>query len=266
MPLSEHVYCVTIAFKMIEWVEQQISIQLCVKLEHSSAETVQVIPKASAMGNWWLAASLWQHSHSRITSCAEFFGETSNQPGDSTPLQPRFGALWLLAFPKTQITFEKEKISEHWWDSGKYDRSADGNWENCVRSHGAYFDRDWGVIVLCTMFFVSASISVSIFHRTWLDTFWTDLVIPPEFSCPIDGHWHTYSSAVGEAHHQQPRTLPYAPFLSIPNPLKVITSLTSTTINYFYLFLNVIESYSMYPLAFGFFAEFRVVRLIHCDM
>ena len=41
----------------------------------------------------------------------EFFGETSNYPGDSVPLQPRFGALRLLAFPKTKTTFEREEIS-----------------------------------------------------------------------------------------------------------------------------------------------------------
>ena len=47
------------------------------------------------------------------------FCETSNHPDDSAPLQPRFGTLWLLAFPKTKITFEREEISDHWWDSGK---------------------------------------------------------------------------------------------------------------------------------------------------
>ena len=45
-----------------------------------------------------------------------------------------------------------------------------------MRSHGAYFEGDGGVIVLCTVFLVSVSINVSIFHFTWLDTFWTDLV------------------------------------------------------------------------------------------
>ena len=44
---------------------------------------------------------------------AEFYGKTSNHPGDSAPLQPRFGALWLLAFSKTKITFEREDISDH---------------------------------------------------------------------------------------------------------------------------------------------------------
>ena len=36
MPLSKHVYCVAVAFKMTEWVEQWICIKFCVKLEHSS--------------------------------------------------------------------------------------------------------------------------------------------------------------------------------------------------------------------------------------
>ena len=110
--------------------------------------------KTTARGNWWLAASA-QHACSCITSHAEYFGETSNHPGDSAPLQPRFGALKFLPFPKTKITFEREENSDCQWDSGKYDRAADGDWENCVRSQGAYFEGDWGIIVLCTMFLVS---------------------------------------------------------------------------------------------------------------
>ena len=65
-------------------------------------------------------------------SPAEFSGETSNHPVDSAALQPRFGALWLLAFPKTKITFEREEISDCQTDSGKYDWAADGNWERTV--------------------------------------------------------------------------------------------------------------------------------------
>ena len=45
----------------------------------------------------------------------------------ATHLQPIFGALWLVAFPKTKITFEREEISERWWDSGKYNGAADGD-------------------------------------------------------------------------------------------------------------------------------------------
>ena len=41
---------------------------------------------------------------------AEFFGEISNHPGESAPLQSKLGTLRLLAFPKMKITFEREKI------------------------------------------------------------------------------------------------------------------------------------------------------------
>ena len=37
------------------------------------------------------------------------------------------------------------------WNSEKYDRTADGDWENCVRR---LLLGDWGVTVLCTMFLV----------------------------------------------------------------------------------------------------------------
>ena len=61
----------------------------------------------------------------------------------------------VTVFPKTKITFEREEISDHWWDWGKYDGADDGGWENYVRSQGAFFEGAWGVIVLCTMFLVS---------------------------------------------------------------------------------------------------------------
>ena len=45
MLMSEHVYCVALTFKLTKHVEQQIYITFCVKLEHSSAETIQMIQK-----------------------------------------------------------------------------------------------------------------------------------------------------------------------------------------------------------------------------
>ena len=138
-----------------------------------------MILKAAAMGHWWLAASSQQHTCSCITSHAELFGETSNHPGDSAFLQSKFGTLWLLAFPKLKSPLKGKRFQDRWWDSEKYNGAADGNWENCVRSQGTYFEGDWGIIVLCTQFFlylVSSLINVPIFHITWLGTFWTDLV------------------------------------------------------------------------------------------
>ena len=176
--MREHMYRVAITFKMTEQVEQWICIKFFIKLEHYSAETIQMIQKAAAMGNWWLAASSQQSDCSCITSCAEFFGETSNHPGDSVPLQPRFGALQLPAFSKTKITFEREEISDCQWDSGKYngqpmvtDRTVWGpkvpTWKGTEASLSS---------IQCFLYLVSSSVNVSIFHSTCLDTFWADLV------------------------------------------------------------------------------------------
>ena len=165
MLLSEHVYCVAITVKMTEQVEHQICIRFCTKLEHSSAETIRMIQKAAAMGNWWLAASSRQCTRSWIWSYAVFFCKTSNYPGDSATLHPRFGALWLLSFPQTKITFEREEISCSRQDSGKYDRAADGNWENCVRSQVPPLKGTEASLsyVQCFLYLVSSSINVSIF-------------------------------------------------------------------------------------------------------
>ena len=66
--------------------------QFCMKLEHSSAETILMIQKAVAMGNWH-----WLLNHDNVpahASCLEqYFGETPNHAGDSAPLQPRFDVL-----------------------------------------------------------------------------------------------------------------------------------------------------------------------------
>ena len=44
--MSEHVYCVAVTFKMTEQVEQQICIKFCIKLDHSSIESIHVIQNA----------------------------------------------------------------------------------------------------------------------------------------------------------------------------------------------------------------------------
>ena len=137
-------------------VEQWICIKFYVRLERSSMETIWMIQKAAAMGNRWLIGSfITTVCLPCIKSHAEFFGKTWNQSGDSGLLQSRFDTLRRLAFPKTKITDERKEISNCQWDLGKYSGAADGDWENCVTSQGAYFEGDWGVIVLCTMFLVS---------------------------------------------------------------------------------------------------------------
>ena len=147
MPLSVHVYCVAIAIKMTEQVEQWICIRFCVKLEHPPWKLFGWLRRP----HLW-ATGDWQLHHDNVPTHASHLMQSSrvrysNHPGDSASLHPRFGALWLLAFPKTKITFEREEIQDHQWVSGIYEEAAGGNWENCVRSQGTYFEGGWGVII-----------------------------------------------------------------------------------------------------------------------
>ena len=53
-------------------------------------------------------------------------------------------------------------------------------WENCVRSQGVPTLKGAEVslsYVQCFLYLLSSSINISIFHSTWLDTFWIDLCI-----------------------------------------------------------------------------------------
>ena len=115
---------------MTEHVGQWICIRFCVKPEHSSMETIQMIQKDAAVGTWWWAASSQQRAHSCITSRAEFFGETSNHPDDSAPLQSRFGTLDFWLFPKLKSPLKEKRfqtvdeIQENtkwgsWWQLGE---------------------------------------------------------------------------------------------------------------------------------------------------
>ena len=49
----------------------------------------------------------------------------------------------LMVIPKRIL-----QCFEHW----------NRRWENCVRSQGAYFEGDWGIIVLCTIFLVCCTL------------------------------------------------------------------------------------------------------------
>ena len=100
-------------------------------LNISSVKAIWMIQKAAAKGNWWLAASSWQHACSCITSHAKFFAKHQITQVTQTLYSPDLVPCNFWLFPKTKITFEREEISNGWRESGKYDRAADGYWENC---------------------------------------------------------------------------------------------------------------------------------------
>ena len=153
---------------MTMWVEQQICTKFCVKLEHSPTETTEMIQKVTAMDNWWLVvSSQQQHACSCTMSRAEFFGKTSNHPGDSAPLQPRF------LKPKSGLKGKRfqtvSEIQEN--TTGKLMVIGRTVWGPKVPTLKG--TRAWLSYVQCFLYLVSSSINVSIFHIAWLDTFWT---------------------------------------------------------------------------------------------
>ena len=108
--MSEHVYCVATALKMTEREEQLICIKFCMKLEHSSTETIWTIQKAAAMGEWWLAASSRQRTLSCITSHAEFFGKTSNHQVTQRPYSPDLAPCDFWLFPKLKSPLKGKRF------------------------------------------------------------------------------------------------------------------------------------------------------------
>ena len=132
-----------------------------------------MIQKATAMGNWWLVLN-----HDNVPPHASCLMQSFlvkcqitqvTQPPYSLDLVPC--DFWL--FPKLKSPL---KVKRFQTINEIQENTTEKVTENCVRSQGAYFEGDWGIIVLCTMFLVSSSINVSILHITWLGTFWTDLV------------------------------------------------------------------------------------------
>ena len=150
-----NVYCVAITFKITEWVEQQICIRFCIKFKHSSVDTIRMIQKAVAMGNWWLTAPSWQHTCSCITCHKKFLAKQQVTQVSQHPYSPDLVPYDFWLFPKLKSPLKGKRFQTINKIQEKYNRAADGNWENCVRSQGAYFKGDWGIIVLCTMFLVS---------------------------------------------------------------------------------------------------------------
>ena len=136
-----------------------------------------MIQKATDMGNWWLAASSRHHVHSCILSCAEFFGEISNHPGDSAPYSPDLVPYDFWLFPKLKSPLK-----------GKRFQTIDEIHKNTMGQLMVTGRTVWGPkvptlkgteasssYVPCLMYLVSSSRNVSTFHTAWLHTLWTDL-------------------------------------------------------------------------------------------
>ena len=110
MPLGDHVYSVAITLKMTELVKQRICIRFCIKLEHSSTETIQMIQKAAVTGNWWLAASSQQCACLvHHISCRDFWWNIKTPRWFSPTIAP-FGTCNFWLFPKLKSPLKGKRF------------------------------------------------------------------------------------------------------------------------------------------------------------
>ena len=130
------------------------------------------------MGNWWLAPSLWQQIARASCLVQSFLAKHKITQVTQPPYSPDLLPCHFWLFPKLKSPLKGKRFLDHQWDSRKYDRAANGNWENCVRSQGAYFEGDWDGIVLCTVFLISCIFfnKCLYFPYYMAGYFWTDLI------------------------------------------------------------------------------------------
>ena len=138
---------------MIEQVEQHICIKFCIKPGHSSVETIGWFRRLQlwAAGDWQLHH--YKHlliHHVTQSFLAKYQITQVAQPPYSPDLVPC--DFWL--FPKLKSPLEGKRFQT----VSEIQENTTGQLmatERIVWSQCAYFEEDWGVIVLCTMFLVS---------------------------------------------------------------------------------------------------------------
>ena len=157
---------------MTERIEQWICIQFCVKPEHSSTEAIQMILKATAMGNWWLAASSQQHVHSCITSPAIFWKNIKSPRWRSLPYSQNLIPWHFWLFLKLKLPSKMKRFQTIDKIQGKttgqlmvMGRTVWGPKVPTLKENEMSLS-----YIQCFLCLVSSSISVSIFHSTWLHT------------------------------------------------------------------------------------------------
>ena len=144
-------------------------IKFCIKLEHFSVEIIWMNQKATVMGNWWLAASLWQCTCSHITSCAEFLVKQQISQVTQRPYSPDLSPCDFWFFPKLKSSLKGKKF-----------QTIDDIQENTTEQLMVIQRTVWGPTVStlkgtetslsyvqCFLYLVSSSINVSIFHMAW---------------------------------------------------------------------------------------------------
>ena len=154
---------------MTEELEQLICIKICIKLEN-------IPPWSSQLGQLVIGSFITTMYPLLYHVSCRVFGTTSSHPGDSAPYSLSLASydFWLFLRLKLHLKGKRfQTVNETQGNRmGQLMVSRRTVWGPKVPTlKGAEAS-----FVLCTIYLVSSSINVSIFHITWLDTFRTDLV------------------------------------------------------------------------------------------
>ena len=147
MLLSEHVYCLAVTFKMTEWVEQQICIKFYIKLKLSSGGNYLHDSEGCN------AALPRQCTHSCITSCADFLAKYQISHVNQTLYSTNLVLCDFRLFPKLKSHLKRKRFQT----VNEIQENTMGQLIAIETVWGpkCYFEGDWDIIVLCSVFFVS---------------------------------------------------------------------------------------------------------------
>ena len=153
--------------------------QICaLSLNIPPGEAIQMIQKASGVGNWWLAASSQLCAGSCIMSREKFLAKHQTAHVTKPTCSPDLALHDFWLFPKLKSPLKGKRFQT------AYEIQENMTGQLMVTGRPVWCPKiptlegtevSWSY-VQCFLYLVSSSVNVSVSHITWLDTSWTDLV------------------------------------------------------------------------------------------
>ena len=102
-------YCVVVTFKMTEQVEQQICIEFCIKLEHSSVETIGLIQRPPL---WTMGDGQLHHDNvpTHASRLVQFLAKHQITQVTQLPYNPDFVPCDFWLFPKLKSPLKGKRF------------------------------------------------------------------------------------------------------------------------------------------------------------
>ena len=95
---------------MTDRVEQWICIQFCVKLQRSSTETIGMIQKAAATGNWWFGSFCSYNTPAHISHLMQVLAKHQITQVTQTPYSSDLAPCNFWLFPKLKSSLKGKRF------------------------------------------------------------------------------------------------------------------------------------------------------------